>query len=93
MPDLSGAAALITGAGREPARSLALTLAQAGCRLALNDLTPLHLDETAAQARVLGAQVSVHVGDSSKGLFARGLLEEMLDAWERIDILVNCPQA
>lgn len=93
MPDLKDNAALITGAGREPARSLALALAQAGCRLALNDLTPLHLDETAALARVLGAHVSVHVGDPSKGLFARGLLEEMLDIWERIDILINCPLA
>jgi 3-oxoacyl-[acyl-carrier protein] reductase len=93
MPDLKDNTALITGAGREPARSLALALAQAGCRLALNDLTPLHLDETAALARALGAQVTVHVGDPSKGLFARGLLEEMLDIWDRIDILINCPQA
>jgi 3-oxoacyl-[acyl-carrier protein] reductase len=93
MPDLSASAALITSAGREPARSLALALAACGCRLALNDLTPFRLDETAAQARALGAQVSIHVGDPSKGLFARGLLEEALDDWDCIDILVNCPLA
>jgi NAD(P)-dependent dehydrogenase (short-subunit alcohol dehydrogenase family) len=93
MPDLSASAALITGAGREPARALALALAGTGCRLALNDLTPLRLDETAAQARALGGQVSTHVGDSSKGLFARGLLEEALEAWDQVNVLVNCPLA
>jgi len=90
---LHGAVALVTGAGREPARALALALAGAGCRLTLNDLTPFHLDETAGQARVSGAQVAVHVGDPSKGLFARGLLEETLDTWGQVDILVNCPRA
>ena len=93
MFDLSSTSVLITGAGRQPARAVALALAKAGCRLALNDLTPARLDETAALARGLGAPVSVHVGDPSKGLFARGLLEEALDAWGCIDILVNCPLA
>ena len=85
--------ALITSAGREPARTLALALAAQGWRLALNDLTPMHLEETAAEALALGAQVSTHIGDSSKGLFARGLVEEVLDRWEQIDLLVNCPLA
>ena len=85
--------ALITSAGREPARSLVLALAGWGWRLALNDLVPLRLVETAALARGLGAQVSTHTGDSSKGLFARGLVEDTLDSWGQIDLLVNCPQA
>jgi NAD(P)-dependent dehydrogenase (short-subunit alcohol dehydrogenase family) len=85
--------ALITGAGREPARSVALALAHAGFRLALNDLTPLRLDETAALVRSSNGQVSVHVGDPSKGMFARGLVEEALEAWGEIDVLVNCPRA
>jgi hypothetical protein len=76
MPALEVKTALITSAGREPARTLALTLAKEGWQLALNDLTPFHLEESAGAARGLGAQVSTHIGDSSKGLFARGLVEE-----------------
>ena len=88
-----GKTALITSAGREPARGLALALAGWGWQLALNDLTPTHLEETASAARDLGAQVSTHVGDSSKGLFARGLVEEVLERWGQLDLLVNCPLA
>jgi NAD(P)-dependent dehydrogenase (short-subunit alcohol dehydrogenase family) len=85
--------ALLTHAGLEPARSLALALAQRGWNLALNDVTPLRLDKLADEAAVLGAQVSQHIGDTSKGLFARGLVEEVLDQFERIDLLVNQPIA
>lgn len=85
--------ALITGAGREPASLVALALARLGWQLALNDLTPLRLEEVARAASGLGAQVSTHVGDASKGLFARGLVEETLDRWGHIDLLVNCPLA
>jgi 3-oxoacyl-[acyl-carrier protein] reductase len=86
--------ALLTGAGREPARSLALALAACGWNLALNDLVPTRLDETARLARAAGAGgVSTHIGDASKGLFARGLVEEALDAWGQIDALINFPMA
>ena len=86
--------ALITGAGREPARALALALARRGWNLALNDLVPTRLDETARLARDAGAAgVSMHIGDTSKGLFARGLVEEALDEMGKIDLLVNYPMA
>jgi 3-oxoacyl-[acyl-carrier protein] reductase len=85
--------ALITSAGRAPARDLALALAGLGWNLALNDLTPQRLDETAAAAQALGGLASAHIGDPSKGLFARGLVEEVLDRWQEIDLLVNCPLA
>lgn len=89
----NGKAALISGAGREPARSLALELARSGWRLALNDLTPQRLEESAAMARALSAETSTHVGDPSKGLFARGLMEEVLDRCANLDLLVTCPRA
>jgi len=85
----SGKTALITSAGREPARALALALAARGWRLALQDLTPQRLDDLAARAAGLGAVCSTHIGDPSKGLFARGLVEEALDALGQIDLLVN----
>lgn len=88
MPE-SGKTALITSAGREPARSLAVALAARGWRLALNDLAPQRLDVLAAEVHALGAACSTHIGDASKGLFARGLVEDALDEMGQIDLLVN----
>lgn len=83
--------ALLTGAGREPIRSLAVALAAHGTALALTDLTPMGLEETAAL--LPNGQVTCHVSDPSKGLAAHMLIEEVLDAWGRVDIVVNCPRA
>lgn len=90
---LSGKIALITGAGREPARSLALELAACGAGLALSDLTPMALEETAALAQVSGAAVSTHVTDPSKGLAARMLVDEVLERWDGLDFLALNPRA
>ena len=93
MQQLSEQVALITGAGREPARSLALALAARGVGLALSDLTPMALEQTAAQAQSLGARVTTHVTDASKGLAARMLVDEVLETWDGLDILVLHPYA
>ncbi|GAP07424.1 MAG TPA: hypothetical protein DEQ80_12195 [Anaerolinea thermolimosa] len=85
--------ALIVGAGREPAASLALSLARQGFGLALNDLTPMAIDALAEKAREMGVKVSCHVADPSKGLAARMLLDEVLDTWGQIDVLVLNPRA
>lgn len=85
--------AFIVGAGREPAASLALSLAKQGFGLALNDLTPMAMDAVAEQARGMGVRVSCHVADPSKGLAARMLLDEVLDTWEQIDALILNPRA
>jgi NAD(P)-dependent dehydrogenase (short-subunit alcohol dehydrogenase family) len=93
MAALSGKIALIHGAGREPARALALALAAQGASLALCDLTPMAVEQTAASAEALGARVTCHIADPSKGLAARMLLDEVLEAWGGLDILVLHPRA
>jgi NAD(P)-dependent dehydrogenase (short-subunit alcohol dehydrogenase family) len=85
--------ALVTGAGREAGRAVALALAKRGVRLALSDLTPMQLEETARLVRELGGQATTHIADPSKSLAAHMLVEEALDAWECLDILVLYPQA
>lgn len=85
--------ALLTGAGREPVRSLAARLAQAGACLALNDLAPMGLEETAARAALAPQRVSLHVADPSKGMAARALLDEVYERWGRVDLLVCAPRA
>lgn len=90
---MSPLTALMTSAGREPAKSIALALAEPGVRLALTDLTPMGLEDTAALAQAQGAEVSTHVADPSKGLAVRMLLDEVLERWDSLDALVNCPLA
>ncbi len=93
MAALDGKIALIHGAGREPARSLALALAAHGAGLALCDLTPMAVEQTAAAAEALDARATCHIADPSKGLAARMLVDEVLEAWGGLDILVLHPRA
>jgi NAD(P)-dependent dehydrogenase (short-subunit alcohol dehydrogenase family) len=91
--DLSGKIVLLTGAGREPVRSLAVALARYGARLSLNDFTPQNLEETAALVRAAGGKAACHIADPAKGLAARMLFDEVLDTWEGLDALVLYPRA
>ena len=84
---------LIVGAGRPLGRVLALGFARAGAKLALHDLSPIHLDETAAQVQALGAECRSYPGDIGKGLPCRALISEVLDDWQRLDVLVTCLHA
>jgi NAD(P)-dependent dehydrogenase (short-subunit alcohol dehydrogenase family) len=61
--------------------------------VALSDLTPMALEQTAAAVRTLGGHATCHVADPSKGLAARMLLDEALAAWDGLDILVLHPRA
>ncbi|GGC70658.1 SDR family NAD(P)-dependent oxidoreductase [Hoyosella rhizosphaerae] len=57
MKNFNGKTAVITGAGSGIGRALALQLAKEGAQLALSDVNTVGLDETARQARELGASV------------------------------------
>ena len=65
---LAGKVVLIVGAGRPVGRLLALGFARAGAKLALHDLSPIQLDETAVQVQALGAESRSYTGDVGKGL-------------------------
>ncbi|HWR64968.1 MAG TPA: SDR family NAD(P)-dependent oxidoreductase [Bellilinea sp.] len=90
---LAGKVVLIVGAGRPLGRLLALGFARAGAKLALHDLSPVHLDQTAAQVQALGAESRGYTGDVGKGLPCRALISDVLDDWQRLDVLVTCLQA
>ncbi len=84
---------LIVGAGRPLGRILALGFARTGAKLALHDLSPVHLDDTINQVHALGAESHSYTGDIGKGLPCRALISDVLDDWQRLDVLVTCLHA
>jgi len=91
--DLENKVILLVGAGRPIGRALALGFARAGAKLALHDLSPVHVDETAALVKELGTECRTYTGDIGKGLPCRALVSDVLDDWGRLDVLVTCIQA
>lgn len=84
---------LIVGAGRPLGRTLALGFARAGAKLALHDLSPVHLEETAELVQALGVEHQTYTGDVGKGLPTRALISDILEDWGRLDVLVTCLHA
>jgi len=92
MTDLKGKIVLVTGAGKGAGRAIAQAFASHGASLAINDLTPINLDQTEAGIRAAGGQVKAYIVDVTKKLPIQGLVNTVQDDWGRIDILVNCAQ-
>jgi NAD(P)-dependent dehydrogenase (short-subunit alcohol dehydrogenase family) len=79
---------LITGAGSGTGRQLAEQLAARGAVIAAVDLNPLGLDETVAKILTAGGRVKDYLFDTAKRLPVVALVDEVLDDWGRIDILI-----
>jgi len=90
MTDLKGKVVLVTGAGKGAGRAIAQAFASHGAILAINDLTPINLDQTEEGIRAAGGQVKAYVVDVTKKMPIQGLVKTVLDDWGRIDILINC---
>jgi NAD(P)-dependent dehydrogenase (short-subunit alcohol dehydrogenase family) len=80
---------LVTGAGRGLGRVISLAFGQEGARLAINDLTPVNLDETEEFLHDMGADCQCITCDISKKSQVQGMLESVLDHYGRLDVLVN----
>ena len=90
MTDLKGKVVLVTGAGKGAGRAIAQAFASQGASLAINDLTPINLDQTETGIRAAGGKVKAYIADVTKKLPIQGLVNTVLDDWGRIDILVTC---
>ena len=86
---LAGQVAIITGAGRGIGRAIALACAREGARLALASRTAAELEETADEARRLGAEALVVPTDVADRAQADRMAAQALDHYGAIDVLVN----
>jgi NAD(P)-dependent dehydrogenase (short-subunit alcohol dehydrogenase family) len=87
--NFEGKVVLITGAGRGIGREIAMAFCAQGALVAVNDITPINLDQTVEQIRSSGGTVIDFVTDISKKMPVQAMVSQILDEWGRIDILVN----
>ena len=89
MSDYRDKVVLITGAGCGFGAALAKAFAAQGAFVAINDLTPVNVDQVAAEINTSGGQAKVYLGDVAKKVALQTMLNELLEDKARIDVLVN----
>jgi NAD(P)-dependent dehydrogenase (short-subunit alcohol dehydrogenase family) len=89
MSEFSDKVVLVTGAGKSLGRAISAAFAAQGARLAVNDVTPVNLDETVRRIRADGGQVKDYVFDVAKKMPVQAMISQVLDDSGRIDVLVN----
>jgi NAD(P)-dependent dehydrogenase (short-subunit alcohol dehydrogenase family) len=87
--DIKGRKALVTGAGRGIGKVLALTLAEAGCDVALFGLHRQNLEEVAMLVRQSGVRSLVLEGDVSRRADVKKAFASLAKDFGRLDICVN----
>ena len=87
--DLSGHAALVTGAGAGIGRAVALALARSGAAVLVNDINPDHPDDVVDEIVAFGGRARAFHGDISNRFQASAAIETARDAFGRVNILVN----
>lgn len=86
---LRGKIALVTGAGRGIGRAVALALARKGADVAVVDLNPDDVRETAAEVAKLGVRGLALQGSVAEPADVEGFVQRTVEEFGRIDILVN----
>lgn len=87
---LAGKVVLVTGAGGPGVgRAIAMAFAQAGARVAVNDVSAAGLQETLEQLRASGATAYAEVGDITDAQQMLQLEANVVKALGAIDVLVN----
>ena len=88
--ELTGKVAIVTGAGRNIGRAIALALAQAGASILINARSNrAEAEAVAREVETLGVKALVHIGDVADAAAVQAMAEAALVHFGRIDILVN----
>lgn len=87
---LKGRVALVTGAARGIGRAVSMELANRGANVALNYHSSREAaEELSNMIRQTGAECLLVQGDVSRKDEAQRVVQEVLEAWKRLDIVVN----
>lgn len=88
--ELEGKAAIVTGAGRNIGRAIALALAEGGAAVLINARSNRsEADSAAREITAAGGRAVVHIGDVANSKAVQLMADAALQAFGRIDILVN----
>lgn len=87
--DLTGHAAIVTGAGIGVGRAVALALSDSGAAVFVNDLNPDRANKVADEIRARGGRAVGWQADVASRFQVASLIEAARDAFGRITILVN----
>lgn len=90
MSKLNGKVALVTGAGRDVGREIALTLAAEGAIVALNyNRSAAEAEAVAAEIREAGGQAKSYQADVGKYEEVQKMVGGVIADFGRVDVLVN----
>jgi 3-oxoacyl-[acyl-carrier protein] reductase len=91
--DLRGKHALVTGAGADVGKAIAVALAAAGASVVVNDINPDRAETVADVLREQGQAASPWQADVTNRFQVGSLIEHARDAFGRLDIIVNAAGA
>lgn len=87
---LSQGAAIVTGSATGIGRATALALAGQGCRVLVNySRSRQEAEQTVADIEALGSEALLAQGDVARQTDCGALVQAAVDAWGRLDVLVN----
>jgi 3-oxoacyl-[acyl-carrier protein] reductase len=88
--ELSGKVAVVTGAGRNIGRAIALTLADGGASVLVNARSNrAEAESVAREIEAAGRKALVHIGDVADPKSVQTMVEAAIQHFGRVDILVN----
>src|SRR3954469_6005145 len=88
--ELTGKVAIVTGAGRNIGRAIALALAEGGAFVVVNARSNrAEAEAVAREIEVLGGKALVHLGDVADPAAVQAMADAAVKQFGRIDILIN----